>query len=130
MSRSEKSRSAGLGMSNAAIWGDSGVASSFGVVGTVDVGNAFWGKNNDTVNETLYLENDAHVTNGVAPVAARFAGPGSGTYCYIRRNLCDNGTGDLVCTGTSVPLPSHRPAASAVTCHSENSWRRTSPGSA
>jgi hypothetical protein len=63
-------------MSNAAIWGDSGVASSFGVVGTVDVGNAFWGKNNDTVNKTLYLENYAHVTNGVAPVAARFAGPG------------------------------------------------------
>jgi len=90
----------GEGLSIAGVWGDSGGNNSFGVAGTTDNGNSFFGKNNTVNHETLYIENDSGFSGGFTPYAARFAGPGSSTYCSIVRDLADNGTGDLDCTGS------------------------------
>jgi hypothetical protein len=89
----------GAGFKNVGTWGDSGISGGIGVVGTEDDGNALFGKNNTVHHETLYAENDSGF-NGGTPLAARFAGPNASTYCYIPRDSADNGTGDLVCTGT------------------------------
>ncbi|HXM60671.1 MAG TPA: hypothetical protein VN950_07415 [Terriglobales bacterium] len=93
------SSGSGSGLGNAGVWGDSGENNSFGVAGTTDNGNSFFGKNNTVNHETLYIENDSGF-NGGTPYAARFAGPGSSTYCSIYRDSNDNGTGDLDCTGS------------------------------
>ena len=90
----------GSGFSLTGVWGDSGWPGSFGVVGTTDDGNSFWGKNNTVNHETLYLENDSGPVNGQVPLAARFAGPGSATWCEIYMDAFNNGVGDLLCTGT------------------------------
>jgi len=90
----------GSGFTAAGVWGDSGNSGSFGVLGTTDDGNSLFGKNNTVNHETLYVENDSGFSNGNTPFAARFAGNGASTYCYIARDLNDNGTGDLVCTGS------------------------------
>jgi hypothetical protein len=89
----------GGGFGTAGVWGDTGLPGGFGVVGTTDDGNSFFGKNNTVNHETLYAENDSGF-NGGTPYAARFAGPGSSTYCSIYRDSNDNGTGDLDCTGS------------------------------
>jgi hypothetical protein len=88
----------GYGFSTVGVWGDSGDSGAFGVVGTADDGNALFAKNNTVNHETLYAENDSGF-NGGTPYVARFAGPGSSTYCSIYRDSADNGTGDLNCTG-------------------------------
>jgi hypothetical protein len=93
------------------VWGDSGCSNCFGVVGTTDNGNSFFGKNNTVNHETLYVENDSGFSGGNTPYAARFAGPGASTYCEIIRDSNDNGTGDLVCTGSksaAVPVDGNR----------------------
>jgi hypothetical protein len=92
--------STGVGFADMGVWGDSNLSGAFGVVGTADDGNSFFGKNNTVNHETLYVENDSGFSGGKTPYAARFAGPGASTYCYIARDLNDNGTGDLVCTGS------------------------------
>ncbi len=100
----------GSGFTGVGEWGDTGVSGSFAVVGTADDGNALFGKNNTVNHETLYMENDSGF-NGGTPIAARFAGPGASTYCYIPRDSADNGTGDLICTGTksaAVPVQGNR----------------------
>ena len=89
----------GSGLSQIGVWGDTGVSGGFGVLGTTDDGNSLFGVNNTVNHETLYVENDSGF-NGGTPLAARFAGPGASTYCYIPRDSADNGSGDLVCTGT------------------------------
>jgi hypothetical protein len=102
----------GQGFSNVGVWGDTSQSSGFAVVGTADNGNALWGKNNTANHEALYVENDASYSSGSpVPAAARFAGPGAGTYCTIQRNTSNNGTGDLICTGTksaAVPISGQR----------------------
>lgn len=90
----------GAGFTAFGVWGDTGISAGFGVVGTTDDGNAFFGRNNTVNHETLYVENDSGFSGGQTPYAARFAGPGASTYCYISRDPNDNGTGDLVCTGS------------------------------
>jgi len=90
----------GAGFTTFGVWGDTGVSGGIGVVGTADDGNSLFGKNNTVNHETLYVENDSGFSNGLTPYAARFAGPGASTYCYIPRDSNDNGTGDLVCTGS------------------------------
>jgi len=92
--------STGLGFTSSGVWGDSGWPGSFGVLGTTDDGNSFWGRNNTVNHETLYLENDSGPSNGHLPLAARFAGPGSATWCEIYMDAFNNSTGDLLCTGT------------------------------
>jgi len=102
--------STGSGFTGMGEWGDSGVSGGFGVVGTTDDGNSLFGVNNTVNHETLYAENDSGF-NGGTPLAARFAGPGASTYCYIPRDTADNGTGDLICTGTksaAVPVEGNR----------------------
>ena len=94
------SSASGSGLGVAGVWGDSGEDNSFGVAGTTDDGNSFFGKNNTVNHETLYIENDSGFSGGNTPYAARFAGPGSSTYCSIVRDIADNGTGDLDCTGS------------------------------
>jgi hypothetical protein len=89
----------GSGFTGAGEWGDTGVSGGIGVVGTADDGNSLFGVNNTVNHETLYVQNSSGF-NGGTPLAARFAGPGASTYCYIPRDTADNGTGDLVCTGT------------------------------
>jgi hypothetical protein len=101
----------GAGFTTVGVWGDTGFGNGFGVVGTADNGNSFFGKNNTVNHETLYVENDSGFSGGFTPYAARFAGPGSSTYCYIARDGHDNGTGDLVCTGSksaAVPVDGNR----------------------
>ena len=101
----------GLGFSSAGTWGDSGTSGHFGVLGTVDDGNAFWGKNNTVNHETLYLENDATNNGSSLALVARFAGPGAATYCYISRDGSNISIGDLVCTGSksaAVPVDGNR----------------------
>jgi hypothetical protein len=101
----------GSGFTTFGVWGDTGVSGGFGVVGTADDGNSLWGKNNSVNHETLYAENDSGFSGGKTPYAARFAGPGASTYCYIPRDTNDNGTGDLVCTGSksaAVPVDGNR----------------------
>jgi len=101
----------GLGFSSAGTWGDSGTSGHFGVLGTVDDGNAFWGKNNTVNHETLYLENDASNNGSSLALVARFAGPGAATYCYISRDGSNISIGDLVCTGSksaAVPVDGNR----------------------
>lgn len=96
----------GSGFTNVGVWGDTGTSGSSGVVGTADDGNAFFGKNNTAGHETLYVENDSA---SVGSSAARFAGPGSGTYCYIARDFI--GLGDIICTGAksaAVPVEGNR----------------------
>jgi hypothetical protein len=90
----------GAGFTTFGVWGDTSVSGGIGVVGTTDDGNSLFGKNNTVNHETLYVENDSGFSNGLTPYAARFAGPGASTYCYIPRDNNDNGTGDLVCTGS------------------------------
>jgi hypothetical protein len=100
----------GSGFTGAGEWGDSGVSGSIGVVGTADDGNSLFGVNTSVNHETLYVQNSAGF-NGGTPLAARFAGPGASTYCYIPRDTADNGTGDLICTGTksaAVPVEGNR----------------------
>lgn len=100
----------GSGWSNVGTWGDSGISGSVGVLGTVDDGNALFAVNNTVNHETLYVANNSGF-NGGTPLAARFAGPGASTYCYIPRDSNDNGTGDLVCTGSksaAVPVDGNR----------------------
>lgn len=102
--------SSGTGFASAGTWGDSGCSSCFGVLGTTDDGNSLFGVNNTVNHETLYVENDSGF-NGGTPLAARFAGPGSSTYCYFPRDSADNGSGDIVCTGTksaAVPVEGNR----------------------
>jgi hypothetical protein len=80
------------------------------VVGTTDDGNSLFGVNNTVKHETLYAENNSGF-NGGTPIVARFAGPGSSTYCYVPRDSNDNGTGDIVCTGSksaAVPVQGNR----------------------
>lgn len=80
------------------------------MLGSTDDGNSLFGVNNTVNHETLYAENDSGF-NGGTPVAARFAGPGASTYCYIPRDAADNGTGDLICTGSksaAVPVAANR----------------------
>jgi hypothetical protein len=101
----------GAGFTTFGVWGDTGVSGGLGVVGTADDGNSLFGKNNTVNHETLYVENDSGFSNGLTPYAARFAGPGASTYCYIPRDSNDNGTGDLVCTGSksaAVPVDGNR----------------------
>jgi hypothetical protein len=101
----------GLGFTTFGVWGDTSLSGGIGVVGTADDGNALWGKNNTVNHETLYAENDSGFSGGKTPLAARFAGPGASTYCYIPRDTNDNGTGDLVCTGSksaAVPVDGNR----------------------
>ena len=104
------SSTTGSGFSVAGAWGDTAASGGFGVLGTTDDGNSLFGVN-DTVNhETLYVQNNSGF-NGGTPVTARFAGPGASTYCYIPRDSADNGTGDLICTGTksaAVPVEGNR----------------------
>jgi hypothetical protein len=103
--------SIGQGFSSSGVWGDSGWPGSFGVLGTTDDGNSFWGKNNTVNHETLYLENDSGPSNGHLPLAARFAGPGSATWCEIYMDAFNNSVGDLLCTGTksaAVPVDGNR----------------------
>ncbi len=103
--------STGSGFTSMGIWGDTGCSSCFGVVGTTDDGNSFFGKNNTVNHETLYVENDSGFANSLTPAAARFAGPGASTYCEIVRDANDDGTGDLVCTGSksaAVPAGGNR----------------------
>jgi hypothetical protein len=90
----------GSGFTDIGVWGDTGVSGNVGALGTADDGNGVFGKNNSVNHETLYAENDSGFANGQTPLAARFAGPGASTYCYIPRDAADNGTGDLVCTGS------------------------------
>lgn len=90
----------GFGFTASGVWGDTGVPGSFGVLGTTDDGNSFWGRNNTVNHETLYLENDSGPSNGHVPLAARFAGPGSATWCEIYMDTFNNSVGDLLCTGT------------------------------
>jgi hypothetical protein len=101
----------GAGWANVGTWGDTGCFRCVGVLGTVDDGNALFGVNNSAGNnETLYVANNSGF-NGGTPVVARFAGPGSSTYCSIQRDTNDNGTGDLVCTGSksaAVPVAGNR----------------------
>jgi hypothetical protein len=100
----------GSGFTGAGEWGDTGASGGIGVVGTTDDGNSLFGVNNSVNHETLYVQNSAGF-NGGTPLAARFAGPGASTYCYIPRDSADNGTGDLVCTGTksaAVPVEGNR----------------------
>jgi hypothetical protein len=90
------------------IWGDTGANGGFGVAGTADNGNSFFGENNSADNETIFVQNNSTTAGSRA---ARFAGPGSGTYCLIQRDSANNGTGDLVCTGTksaAVPVDGNR----------------------
>jgi hypothetical protein len=99
----------GIGFSSAGIWGDSGVSGSFGLLGTVDDGNALFGKSNSNNHETLYVENDASAGT-TSPSAARFAGPGGATWCEIYMDS-NNNTGDLLCTGSksaAVPVDGNR----------------------
>jgi len=101
----------GSGFSGVGVWGDSNVDNAFALLGTADNGNGVFAKNNSVGDETLYAENDSQVVNGQAPRAARFAGPGSSTYCYIARDVSNNGTGDLICTGSksaAVPVDGNR----------------------
>jgi len=101
----------GSGFSGVGVWGDSNVDNAFALLGTADNGNGVFAKNNSVGNETLYAENDSQVVNGQAPRAARFAGPGSSTYCYIARDISNNGSGDLICTGSksaAVPVDGNR----------------------
>ena len=101
----------GSGFSLAGVWGDSGWPGSFGVMGTTDDGNSFFGKNNTVNHETLYVENDSGPSNGHYPLAARFAGPGSATWCEIYMDAFNNSVGDLLCTGTksaAVPVDGNR----------------------
>lgn len=101
----------GLGFTTLGVWGDTGSSGGFGVVGTTDDGNSLFGKNNTVNHETLYVENDSGFSGGKTPYVARFAGPGASTYCYIPRDTNDNGTGDLVCTGSksaAVPVDGNR----------------------
>jgi hypothetical protein len=101
----------GSGFFGIGVWGDSGVPGAFGVVGTADDGNGLFAKNNSVNHEALYAENDSGFLPNKTPLAARFAGPGSSTYCYIARDSNDNGTGDLVCTGSksaAVAVPGNR----------------------
>jgi hypothetical protein len=101
----------GAGFTTVGVWGDTGFGNGFGVVGTADNGNSFFGKNNTVNHETLYVENDSGFSGGFTPYAARFAGPGSSTYCEIVRDSADNGTGDLICTGSksaAVPVDGNR----------------------
>jgi len=103
--------STGFGFGDVGVWGDTGNSGASGVVGTADDGNALFGKNNTVNHETLYVENDSGFSGGLTPYAARFAGNGASTYCYIARDLNDNGTGDLVCTGSksaAVPVDGNR----------------------
>lgn len=92
--------STGAGSTTAGVWGDTGFGNGFGVVGTADNGNSFFGVNNTVNHETLYVQNNSGFSGGFTPYAARFAGPGSSTYCEIVRDSADNGTGDLICTGS------------------------------
>jgi hypothetical protein len=85
----------GAGFTNAGVWGDTGSSGSIGVLGTADDGNSLFGKNNTANHETVYAENDSSSTGAMA---ARFAGPGSSTYCYVVRDTF--GLGDIVCTGS------------------------------
>ncbi len=104
------SSSSGSGWSNVGSLGDSACSSCVGVLGTVDDGNALFGVNNSVNHETLYVANNSGF-NGGTPLVARFAGPGASTYCYIPRDSNDNGTGDLVCTGSkaaAVPVEGNR----------------------
>jgi hypothetical protein len=108
---SNSSSFTGLGFASAGAWGDSGTSGHFGVLGTVDDGNAFWGKNNTVNHETLYLENDATNNGSSLALVARFAGPGAATYCYISRDGSNISIGDLVCTGSksaAVPVDGNR----------------------
>jgi hypothetical protein len=101
----------GSGFTTFGVWGDTGVSGGFGVVGTTDDGNSLFGKNNTVNHETLYVENDSGFSGGKTPYAARFAGPGASTYCSIIRDSHDDGTGDLVCTGSksaAVPVGGNR----------------------
>jgi len=101
----------GSGFSSVGTWGDTNVSGAIAVVGTADDGNALFGKNNTVNHETLYAENDSGFVNGNTPFVARFAGPGSSTYCEIVRDSNDNGTGDLICTGSksaAVPVDGNR----------------------
>jgi hypothetical protein len=101
----------GLGFSSAGAWGDSGTSGHFGVLGTVDDGNALWGKNNTVNHETLYVENDASNSGSSLALVARFAGPGAATYCYISRDGSNASIGDLICTGSksaAVPVDGNR----------------------
>jgi hypothetical protein len=101
--------SIGVGFADMGVWGDTD--GGIGVVGTTDGGNALFGKNNTVNHETLYVENDSGFSGGNTPYAARFAGPGASTYCEIIRDSNDNGTGDLVCTGSksaAVPVDGNR----------------------
>lgn len=85
----------GSGFTNLGVWGDTGSPGSIAVLGTADDGNALFAKNNTSNHETLYAENDSST---VGASAARFAGPGSATYCYVVRD--SSGLGDIVCTGS------------------------------
>jgi len=101
----------GFGFGSSGAWGDSGGSGSFGVLGTVDDGNALFGKNNTVNHETLYVENDASNNGNSLALVARFAGPGAATYCYISRDGSDISIGDLVCTGSksaAVPVDGNR----------------------
>ena len=104
------SSTTGSGFTGVGAWGDTDVSGGIGTLGTADDGNALFGINGSFNHETLYVENDSGF-NGGTPLAARFAGPGSSTYCYIPRDSADNGTGDLICTGTksaAVPVQGNR----------------------
>jgi len=110
-SQMQNASTTGSGFSLAGVWGDSGWPGSFGVLGTTDDGNSFWGKNNTVNHETLYVENDSGPSNGHLPLAARFAGPGSATWCEIYMDAVNNSVGDLLCTGTksaAVPVDGNR----------------------
>ena len=101
----------GAGFGSAGVWGDTGATTAFGVLGTADDGNALFGKNYSTGNETLYVENDGAPSGGVSPAAARFAGPGAATWCEIFMDPSNNNVGDLTCTGTksaAVPVDGNR----------------------
>jgi len=101
----------GIGFGNAGAWGDTGKAGGFGVLGTVDDGNAFWGRSNSLNHETLYIENDAASSASGTSFAARFAGPGSATWCEIYGNPNGTNTGELLCTGAksaAVPVDGNR----------------------
>jgi hypothetical protein len=90
------------------MWGDTGASGGFGVLGTADDGNGFLGENNSADNETIFVQNNSTTAGSRA---ARFAGPDAGTYCLIQRDSANNGTGDLVCTGTksaAVPVDGNR----------------------
>jgi hypothetical protein len=100
----------GKGSTQIGVWGDTGISGAVGVLGTTDDGNSLFGVNNTVNHETLFVQNSSGF-NGGTPSAARFAGPGSSTYCYIPRDSADNDTGDLICTGTksaAVPVEGNR----------------------